>query len=337
MVLGPLTLIALWPWLWFHPIAHIKEWLSFHFTHVHYNFEYLGHNWNAPRFPWHVALVTTLFTVPAATLTAAACGAAVGVHGWVRTLRQWRNVATRTIPAESATAFAHRHAGLLLALSAAASMGPFFLGSTPIFGAEKHWAPAIPSFCIAAAVGIAWAARRLAALRPSASHGPAVVLAAVGTCVVASAAIETRQAQPYALSYYNAFAGGVPGGADLGMNRQFWGIAVRGALPFIASQPNVHAIYSHDASPAWGWYQAMGLAPKALPDAGPEAMGIDRSDIALVVHEKHFLRHDYMIWKSYGTVQPVFVLRSDGVPLVSVYRRPPRVMPPTPVAPTPPR
>jgi hypothetical protein len=29
-----------------------------------------------------------------------------------------------------------------------------------------------------------------------------------------------------------------------------------------------------------------------------------------------------MIWKSYGTLKPVFVLRSEGVPIVSVYKRP---------------
>ncbi|HLL24721.1 MAG TPA: glycosyltransferase family 39 protein, partial [Kofleriaceae bacterium] len=63
-VLGPLVLVAVWPWLWFDTIAHVRDWLVFHLTHVHYNFEYLGVNWNAPRFPWHVALVTTLFTVP---------------------------------------------------------------------------------------------------------------------------------------------------------------------------------------------------------------------------------------------------------------------------------
>jgi len=40
-----------------------------------------------------------------------------------------------------------------------------------------------------------------------------------------------------------------------------------------------------------------------------------------VIHERHFNRHDYLIWRSYGTVQPVFVLRTAGVPIVSVYRR----------------
>ncbi|MBP9086172.1 MAG: glycosyltransferase family 39 protein [Kofleriaceae bacterium] len=322
LLLGPLTLVAVWPWLWHHPLTHIQQWLAFHFTHVHYNFEYLGQNWNAPRFPWHVALVTTLVTVPAATLAAAGLGISVGVHGWFTAWRTSTSATPAPIAgdattdnAESPTALAQRQLGVLLALSAAASMGPFFLGSTPIFGAEKHWAPAIPSLCIAAALGITWAARRL-------RLPTTIATIALGCMVVSSAAIETRQAQPYGLSYYNAFAGGASGGADLGMNRQFWGIAVRGVLPFLATIRDTHKVYTHDAAPAWGWYQNQGLVAKSLADAGPENIGIDRSDVALVVHEKHFLRHDYMIWKSYGTVQPIFVLRSDGVPIVSVYRRP---------------
>src|SRR5262249_30497778 len=50
-VLGPATLVAVWPWLWFSPVRHVTDWLAFHLHHVHYNYEYLGRNWNAPRFP----------------------------------------------------------------------------------------------------------------------------------------------------------------------------------------------------------------------------------------------------------------------------------------------
>jgi 4-amino-4-deoxy-L-arabinose transferase-like glycosyltransferase len=138
-VLGPLTLYAVWPWLWFDPVHHVRDWLAFHLGHVHYNYEYLGRNWNAPRFPWHVALVTTLFTVPTATLAAAVAGAGV-----------WIAERTRCVAGSPA---------LLLALSAAASIGPFLLGTTPIFGAEKHWMPVLPTIAIAAGVGAVWAAR----------------------------------------------------------------------------------------------------------------------------------------------------------------------------------
>jgi 4-amino-4-deoxy-L-arabinose transferase-like glycosyltransferase len=304
-VLGPLTLYVVWPWLWFDPIHHVRDWLAFHTNHVHYNYEYLGRNWNAPRFPWHVALVTTLFTVPAATLAAAVIGAGV----WL----------ARPRPAHGAV--------LLLALSAAASIGPFVLGTTPIFGAEKHWMPVLPTICIAAAVGLVWAARAVATAIPAIPAWAAI--AVVAGCVVLASAAETQVAEPYALTWYNTLAGGAPGAADLGMNRQFWGVAMRGVLPELireaapAGPARTTYVYTHDAAPAWGMYQRLGLVPPSLLDAGWEQSGIDRSQLAVVIHERHFNRHDYLIWKSYGTVQPSFVLRSAGVPIVSLYRRPP--------------
>ena len=290
-VLGPLVFFALWPNLWTAPIAHTRAWLAFHMHHVHYNFEYLGTNWNAPRFPWHVALVTTLFTVPTATLAAAVTGAAV----WIR-----KRPSDERAPV------------LLLVLSAAASIGPFFLGTTPIFGAEKHWMPALPTICIAAGVGGVWAARQI-------KHRLAVPI--LTACIALAGATEVVTAHPYALTWYSALAGGAPGGADHGMNRQFWGVAAKGVLPFLATQPP-GPVYSHDASPAWGWYAKLGLLPKGFPDSGHEDQGVRASKYAIVIHEKHFNRHDYMIWHSYGTVRPVFVLRADGVPIVSVYKRP---------------
>ena len=309
-VLAPLTLVALWPHLWTDPIGHIQQWLSFHLKHVHYNFEYLGTNWNAPRFPWHVALVTTLYTVPVITLAGAATGAA---------LFTWKRKELPDRP---------RAPVLLLALSAAASIGPFFLGSTPIFGAEKHWMPALPTLCIAAGVGIVWAARSAIAWvetrRPLAPRTRELAVAGVAAICVAASAVETVTAQPYALTWYNALAGGAPGGADHGMNRQFWGVAARGVLPALAAAAPAQGaapVYSHDASPAWGIYIRDGLLPRSLPDAGHEEGGIANSKFAVVIHEKHFNRHDYLVWKSYGTVQPWFVLRADGVPIVTVYRR----------------
>ncbi len=315
-LLAPLVLIALWPWLWFDTFAHVGDWMSFHFSHVHYNFEYLGENWNHPRFPWHVAIITTLFTVPVVTLVAAVFG--LGALAWRAHKRNSIDAA--------------RAPGLLLFLSSSVSMGPFLLGTTPIFGAEKHWAPAIPTICIFAGIGVVWASElaieRLVAdgiiARARERLATIATTAALACAVVAAATVETIDAQPYALSHYNALAGGAPGGADLGMNRQFWGYSARGTLAFLNQRAQASAnlpVYSHDASMAWATYRREELIAKNLPDAGHENRGITRSELALVVHELHFNRHDYMIWKAYGSVQPVFVLTSDGVPLVTVYAR----------------
>jgi 4-amino-4-deoxy-L-arabinose transferase-like glycosyltransferase len=301
-VLGPAVLVALWPLLWLHPIGGVQAWINFHLHHVHYNYEYLGHNWNAPPFPWHVALVTTLYTVPTATLAAALLGFGVWLWKW----RRGQSVDQERAPV------------LLLALSLGASMGPFLLGGTPIFGAEKHWMPALPTICLAAGFGAAWAARCAAAAWPRLK--PSVAIGVVGGALALAGGVEVATSHPYALTWYSAAAGGAPGGADLGMNRQFWGVAARGVLPAIAAQPP-GAVYSHDASPAWGWYTRLGLLPPGHPDSGWEAAGIAASKYALVIHELHFNRHDYLIWNAYGTTQPFFVLRADGVPIVSVYRR----------------
>jgi hypothetical protein len=80
-------------------------------------------------------------------------------------------------------------------------------------------------------------------------------------------------------------------------------------------------VYSHDAQPAWGYYIARGELPSTMSDSGREDEGVRKSKLALVIHELHFNRYDYMIWNAYGTVQPIFVLRADGVPIVSLYRR----------------
>jgi hypothetical protein len=306
-VVGPLVLFALWPLLWIDPLGGVADWIGFHLSHVHYNFEYLGRNWNAPPYPWHVAIVTTLLTVPVATLAA-------GVIGAVDLIR-----ARRTRPAGCDD----RYPGLLLFLSAGAAMGPFLLTTQPIFGAEKHWAAAIPTISIYAAIGVAAAARLFA---KRIAKPEAAVFAAIAAVVCAAAAAETLDAQPEALTHYNALAGGAPGGADLGMNRQFWGVGIRAALPVInryapaAGEPP-RPVYSHDASPAWGLYRKTGLLAPGLPDAGHEVSGIRKSKIAVVIHEKHFNRHDYLIWREYGTVSPAHVIAVDGVPIASVYVR----------------
>jgi hypothetical protein len=319
VAIGALVLVALWPWLWFDTLDHAGDWIGFHLEHVHYNYEYLGENWNAPPYPWHVPIVTTLLTVPVVTLAAALFGALVLLD------RAGRGRAAEP----------ERAPALLLFLSAGVSMGPFILTTTPIFGAEKHWAPAIPTICIFAGVGLVTAARlaveRLVAVgflaQARARVATVAATAALGTLAACAALAETAGAHPYALSHYNALAGGTPGGADLGMNRQFWGYSARGVLPFL----NQHApapgqpprpVYSHDASPAWGMYREAGFLAPGLPDAGHEEGGVRRSKLALVVHEKHFNRHDYLIWRVYGTTRPVFVLTEDGVPLVTVYARP---------------
>ena len=43
---------------------------------------------------------------------------------------------------------------------------------------------------------------------------------------------------------------------------------------------------------------------------------------SLVQHELHMNEVDYSIWVADGTDAPAYIVEHDGVPIVSVYKRP---------------
>ncbi|HYQ81857.1 MAG TPA: hypothetical protein VEP68_10150, partial [Anaeromyxobacteraceae bacterium] len=78
LVLGPLVLLALWPWLWHQPVARLREYVAFHLHHENYPWHYLGSLLREPPFPIAYPFVVTALTVPAASLAAMAGGLAQG-------------------------------------------------------------------------------------------------------------------------------------------------------------------------------------------------------------------------------------------------------------------
>ncbi|MBK9069491.1 MAG: glycosyltransferase family 39 protein [Myxococcales bacterium] len=312
MACAPLVLLLLWPWLWLAPVDHTVAWLRFHLTHVHYNYEYLGTNYNAPPFPWHVPLVTTALTVPLVTLVAAVLG---GVSLWVHRARA-------RLPGEAAQDPTHGAVSLLI-ISGSLALAPFMLGSTPIFGAEKHWLAALAVIAMVAGVG---AARAMAALAER--RGGTLARACCGLLIAVALGQELHAGHRGGLAHYNALAGGASGGADLGMNRQYWGLSARQALPALAGLAAPAGagaslkIYTHDAAPAWAFYRRFGMVPGSWQDSGAELRGIEAADLALVIHEKHFARHEAMIWQAYQTAAPAQVITAAGVPVVSIYVNP---------------
>ena len=76
-LLGPLTYLLTWPYLWFDTVRRFTGYVSFHLHHVHYNIEYLGQNYNRPPYPWHYVPVMTLLTMPVVTLLLSVMGTAL--------------------------------------------------------------------------------------------------------------------------------------------------------------------------------------------------------------------------------------------------------------------
>jgi hypothetical protein len=351
LVLGPLVFLLHWPWLWHSPVARTRAYLVRHLEHEHYNFEYLGLNWNNPPTTTRLKLlratapfVETLFTVPVTTLALAACGAVVLLRR-----RRGETLLLQLAPESSAElsvddagdletppatrpswlrpgADVDRAPGAFLGVQILGPLAVIALPSTPLFGGVKHFLPAMPYLALAAAVGLAWLSRVVVAALPAArARLLEVAPLALAAVVCLPAVVETRRSHPDGLSHYNLLAGGFAGGASLGMNRQFWAYCVLPMLDWVNREPANRAMYWHDVlGDAQVMYKREGRLRMDVGDTGFGQAGIQRSGAGLIVYEKHWALYEGWLWDDYGTTRPVFVREREGVPLVTAYERKPR-------------
>ena len=305
LILGPLVLIGTWPWLWHDTGRRLLAYASFHLRHVHYTYEYLGINYFEPPLPVSVPFVMTLFTVSLTVLVLSLLGLYL------------RRAALRPPWLTEPNAPTNRRTEVLWLGCMLAPLFLIALPSTPIFGGTKHWITAYPFLTLFAGWGLLavletaeiwfWLGRRW----------PGWALAAL--CLLPGV-VQTAHSHPFGLSHYTPIAGGVPGGADLGMNRQFWGFTSGSLADWIAGRlPKGGSVWTCDTTHgSWAMMQRDGLVP---PNIGP-ASSMSAADLVLVHHEPHFAEVDHQAWVAFGRVQPVFVLRYDGVPIISVYENP---------------
>jgi uncharacterized membrane protein (UPF0136 family) len=330
VVVGPLVFYALWPYLWHDTLGRLQWYVEFHLNHEYYNIEFLGKNYYGPPSPKAYLPLMVLATVPTVTVllfgVGAADRAAVALRrigAWARPLlgrlgeRWWAGLAKRVAaPPRDA-----RETDLLLALSFAVAIGPFFLPATPIFGGTKHWLPAYPVLALLAGRGFDNVASAMRRAWPT-LQGRRWTLAAAG--LVASVFIaplaETVHSFPFGLSAYVPLVGGTPGAADLGLNRQFWGFTSQNAAEeyLNAKAPRGAPVFIHDTTwDAWARMQEEGRVRRDLRAVGTPS----EATIALLEHELHMSEVDYSIWVALGTDAPAYIVEHDGVPIVSVYAR----------------
>jgi hypothetical protein len=343
VLFGALVFYLHWPRVWADPWGHTSWYIKRHTAHEHYNFEYLGRNWNNPPKEWDRQLVrasfpfvSTAVTVPVTTLALAALGAGLLIR---RARRKRAGEADETLvlePPEATRATWLRPGadvdlapGAFLFVQIAGPMAVLALPMVPIFGGVKHFMPAMPFLAVLAGVGLRWACGQIRALaeasvRPRLRRLAPAAPAALGLLVCLPALVETRRSHPDGLSHYNLIAGGFAGGASLGMNRQFWGYSLLPMLDWFArAVPPSRATYWHDVFPdAIGFYLRDGRLPPGLGNVGANQEDVARSDIGLVFHERHFLIYEGLFWEAYGSPRTTYVRTREGVPLVTVYRRP---------------
>lgn len=318
-LLGPLIFWALWPWMWFDFLrtpdgrpGRLAEYVGFHTNHAYYNMEYLGFNWFRPPFPRSYAWGMIAFTVPGITLALAALGLAV--H-FLRGLRELPWVRGRSDDERRGTL-------LLVGMGFLVPLAPWFSSKTPIFGGTKHWFPAYPFLALMAGLGFAYVLRRLEENLAGRVRDPRVLGLALGALVALPPLWQTAHSHPFGLSNYTPLAGGTPGSADLGLNRQFWGFTTGSLAPwFNTHAPPSAGVYIHDTTyEAWDMLQRDGTLRRDLR----AVWQVGEGDYAIVHHELHMNEVDYQIWTAWQSPAVAHVLTHDGVPIVSVYQRPPR-------------
>jgi hypothetical protein len=122
------------------------------------------------------------------------------------------------------------------------------------------------------------------------------------------------------LPAFEGLVGGTAGGADLGLNRQFWGYTTENANAewMEKNTPRGASVFIHDT--AWDSWAKMQEEKRVRPDLRGVGSPAE-AQIALVQHELHMNEVDYSIWVALGTDAPVYVITHDGVPIVSIYQR----------------
>ena len=314
LLLGPAIFVGSWPWIWHDTLPRIGSYARFHLEHAYYNMAYFGHNYFRPPFPVSYPFVMTAFTVPLATLLLAV----VGLGGQARALFPPR-LADRLWPHGRVTAD-RRATDVLLVGCLFAPIVIIALPSTPIFGGTKHWFPAYPFLALYAGLGLMRAGRALRQRLPEAlAREPRRAYLMAGALALAPSVADSLESHPFGLSNYTFVAGGAPGAADLGMNRQFWGFTTGSLADWFRERlPHGGTVWICDMTPiAWQMMQRDGLVPRNIRVARDMAS----ADYALVHLEHHFAEVEYQAWVAFGTVRPVEVLTYDGVPIITVYGR----------------
>jgi hypothetical protein len=323
LILGPIVFFLHWPFLWHQTFERVGFWLGFHLHHINYYWEFFGTLLTDPPFPWGYAFAVTAVTLPLPTLLLCAMGF-LGILGErlgrpLATLGRWlgRLAGLTTGPAPDRRPGLEPFDAWLLLLNGFFPVLLLSLPWVPIFGGVKHWLPAMPFLMVLAGIALdrvlsalpaRWGRLRLTLDRR---------FAAVAALVLLPSLLGTLRVGAYGTIFYNELAGGVPGGADLGMQRQFWSNNVSGVLPWLNEHlPHNARLFLHECTvESFRTYQRDGyLRPDLRMAWSP-----DEADFVAYQYHREFVDAEYRIWNKVGQRKPLYGLYVDQVPLILVY------------------
>ncbi len=301
-ILGPLIFYVHWPYLWHHPVDRTAWYLSFHLTHNHYTWFYLGELLRAPPFPLEYVVAVTALTVPTSLFVPMVLG-----FGWLG-VRIYRR---------QFTGFE-----FIVAANAVMSIALISHPNVPHFGGVKHWFPSMPFLALLAAGSLERGAKGLAGwLGPRFKAASELrVLVALAVLLGSSAFIATARVYEFGTSAYSELAGGLPGAASLGMQRQYWANNLSGVLEWL--NKNTHPgerVYFHENH--GGQIRDLQRNGMLRPDIAAVG-GPDQAETVVYQYHQEFRETEFNTWQALGTTKPVYGLYLDETPQIVIYRRP---------------
>ncbi len=306
-VLGPLVFLASWPWLWFDTVARLTSYVAFHLHHYGIYFLYFGTVYDKDPFaPWHAPFVMAAITVPLAISALALTGIVAGAR------RVWLRLCFTDGPDDDV----RREGDLVLTavLHAAVSILVVAFSGGPKYGGEKLFMPFYPFWCLLAGYG---------ALRlyEAASEAGQARWAQVSIAAAAASALGLQLAfGPYALSEYNALAGGLRGATALGFERQYYDVAFRDLVAWLDDNAprgaRIHFLPNNwEYVRTYKYHHAAGELRRDVTVVGSEA----EADLLILTHERRFSRYGADLLRYRG--RPVLGERVvDGVPIWTVLK-----------------
>lgn len=301
---GLATFFLLWPWLWYDPWEHLKEYLTYHLSHYPVLVSYAGRLYT--QAPWHYAPVMTAITTPLLFLLLALWGTWQGMRRGRRT---------------------RAFVGLCW-LCLLAHWGPFLLPGAPKYNGVRLFLPALPPLGGLVTVGLRYGGLGLARwLRRTPTLGrygvsPRRLIGGLAALLLLSEGVALWVYHPFYLSYYNEVIGGLAGAVRRGFEATYWGEAYLAALP----------ILNREALPGASVY----ICPPGVVSILRMYQGASllRADLRLVGEEREAWACDFLVfhhrpseWNAvarwlFHNAQPLAAPGIGGVPLVFVYRGP---------------
>lgn len=299
LVIGPLTLFCLWPWLWHDSAQRLKNYIGFHVKHDLHPTWYWGTVYGDPPAPWHFAPVMLAITTPPIVLALAG----VGVY---RTIRRRDRL------------------GYLLILMLITPMLPVALPAAPAYDGIRLFMTSAVFLAALAGIGVPVVLDFLLTTRIiqryCASPTSQIALrSGLLALMVIPGASEVIAINPHHLSYYNLLIGGERGALRAGMESTFWGEANGPAILQYLNQtlpPNATLEINTEAFTTFPEYQHVGMLRSDLAfQSGGEywvlscQQGYSADWWWNLYHDRH---PQYATLKTFGF---------RGVPLVKIFHR----------------